>query len=694
MSKFSQSLRTNFHRILKLLNIRTKLLIGLLVPVIMLGTYGFISYRTSEKTIIDNYEKSSDGTLNAVSDYLGFGLKSVDEKSQELISNSDVRVYYNKRTGNEDQLTLINQQYTIQSDIELAKKTNSFIAGIHVIGEYSKGLSTEAKESDAFYKAFADSEQAKIFDDKNITYAWVGSHSGLDQALTKGDKTYNTDNYAISIIKKMTSNHGYVIIDISKQQILDMFAKYNLGDGSIVGLVSGDGREVLIGSGEENLFSGISKYSDAVNSEKPSDHFDVKHKGGDYLFLYSKVADANVMVCALIPKSTILKQVEGIKTWSTVFTIVACIFAALMVFFIAGGVNRAIKSLMKSIAQASKGDLTTQFTAKSHDEFLVLSDGISNMLKSMRNLIGEVQEVGTKVSSSAGGMSLTSEELLVSAKGISKTIDDIENGVVQQADDTEQCLLQMTELSEQINHVYNNANEIEAIADNTKSIAGEGRVIVDELNEKSKATADITHNVISKIQEFENHSRSIAGFITIINDIASQTNLLSLNASIEAARAGEAGRGFAVVADEIRKLADQSVQAASQIQKIVKEIAAKTTDTIDTAKQAESIVASQTVSLNKTVQVFDSINSHVNDLASNLNNIANGIKKIENAKNDTMDAIQNISAVSEETAASSEEVSATAINQIDAVERMRQAAAELANDARVLEEAIKAFKIS
>jgi methyl-accepting chemotaxis protein len=231
------------------------------------------------------------------------------------------------------------------------------------------------------------------------------------------------------------------------------------------------------------------------------------------------------------------------------------------------------------------------------------------------------------------------------------------------------------------------------IADNTKIIAGEGIVIVNELNEKSKATADITHNVISKIQEFEIQSKNIAGFVSIINEIASQTNLLSLNASIEAARAGDAGRGFAVVADEIRKLADQSVQAANQIQNIVKEIAAKTMDTIDTAKQAESIVESQTVSLNKTVQVFDFINDHVNDLANNLNNISNGIKQIETAKDDTMDAIQDISAVSQETAAASEEVSATAINQIDSVERLRNAALELANNAKILEESIKIFKI-
>lgn len=635
---------------------------------------------------------SSAGTLNAVGDYLGFGLNIVSQKSNEIISSSDVRVYYKKRSGSEDPLALINQQYAIQASIDLAKQTNSFIAGIHVLGEYGKGLSTDGKDNPDYYAKFMESPEAKIFDDKNVTTAWVGSHDTLDQTLVvKEGVTYSSDNYGLSFIQKMKSSNGFVIIDISKQQILDMFAKYQLGDGSIVGLVNGDGREILAGTEETSLFAGLPKYSEIINSV---DTNYVTYKGSSYLFLHSKVGETGINVCALIPKSVILSKVNGIKTMNFIFLAIACAFAALMVIFIAGGVSKAIHALMKSINQASKGDLTTKFVARSHDEFLVLTKGMSNMLDSMRTLIGEVQEVGTKVSSSAGGMSHTSEELLISAKGISKTIDDIENGVVQQADDTEQCLLQMTSLSEQINHVYNNTNEIEVIADKTKVITGEGIVIVHELNEKSKATSDITQNVISKIKEFETQSKNIAGFVTIINEIASQTNLLSLNASIEAARAGDAGKGFAVVADEIRKLADQSVQAANQIQKIVKEIAAKTNETINTAKQAESIVASQTMALGKTTQVFDSISNHVTDLANNLNNIAEGVKKIENAKNDTMDAIQNISAVSEETAAASEEVSATAINQIDAVERMRLAALELANDAKALEESIRIFKIN
>ncbi len=678
----------------KILNIRVTLFIGLIVPVLLLAIYGVVSYTKSQDAIITNYENSSASTLNAISDYLGFGLNIIDEKTEEFISNSDIRVYYNRKSSESDPMSAINQQYTIQANVVLAKETNSFVAGIHIFGENGKGITTATVPSETLYTTFMESPEAKLFENKETKYVWVGSHTGLDSQLVNEGVPYTTADYAMSIIKKMPTNKGYVAIDISKQQILDMFAKYDLGEGSIVGLVNGDGREVILGSEEESLFSGLSDYSTVISSVDLDGKLIKEYNGKDYLFLYSKNVEANVTVCALIPKSTILKQVDGLKLLNIVFVSVAFVFSILMVIFIAGGVSKAIISLMKSIDHASKGDLTTKFDTKRHDEFMVLSNGINNMITSMRKLIGEVQEVGTKVSTSANGLSNTSEDLLTATEGISQTIDDIQNGVVQQVGDTEQCLLQMSSLSDQINKVYSNTNDIEKIAGNTKIIAGEGIIIIDELNKKSKATADVTQSVISKIEEFEMQSKNIKGFITVLIDIANQTNLLSLNASIEAARAGEAGRGFAVVAGEIRKLADQSVKAVNQIENIVSEIHKKTKDTVDTAKQAENIVESQTEALDRTVKVFNNISTHVNELVSNLTDISIGIKNIESSKEETLDAIQNISAVSEETAAASEEVSATALNQIDTVKRLRIAALELANNANILEESIKTFKIN
>ena len=283
--------------------------------------------------------------------------------------------------------------------------------------------------------------------------------------------------------------------------------------------------------------------------------------------------------------------------------------------------------------------------------------------------------------------------MLDATKGISGAIEEIGQGIIQQSEDAEKCLMQMSNLSDQINQVYNNTNEMGQIANNTQNVANEGLYIIEELSNKSKATSEITQDVIRKIHEFKVQSKTIEGFVNVIDSIASQTNLLSLNASIEAARAGEAGRGFAVVAEEIRKLAEQSLNAAKHIKDTVKVIDTLNQDTVNTAEKAESIVASQIDALSKTVSVFDNISSHINDLVSNLNDILARLKDIETAKEDTLNAVQNISAVIQETSASTQEVNATAQNQIDSVERLRRSAMILEEDARKLEDAIRIFKI-
>lgn len=367
--------------------------------------------------------------------------------------------------------------------------------------------------------------------------------------------------------------------------------------------------------------------------------------------------------------------------------------ALIVVFVITKGITDTIKGINKSIYQASKGDLTVRFNTNRKDEFHTLATGISDMIDQMSNLIGEVQGVSSTVNNSAMNLSYTSKELLEATKGISATIDDIGGGIINQAEDAEHCLIQMSGLSEQINQLFENTNENVKITDSTQAVTYEGVHIIEELNEKSKATSEITQDVIHKIQEFEVQSEKIESFVNIINEIAAQTNLLSLNASIEAARAGEAGRGFAVVADEIRKLADQSINAAGQIQKTVADIALQNKETVSTAMKAEDIVESQTEALRKTINVFDNISSHVNDLAKNFQGIISRLNNIEAVKEETLNSISNISAVTEETAASSEEMNATAIIQNESVEHLRESAIILEKDAKRLEDAIKIFKI-
>lgn len=672
-------------------SIKVKLAIGLLIPILFLAIYGVVSYKRSEKAIISNYEVSTSDTTNAINKYMSLGLSMAEQSSMEIILDINFKKYY--EMSFEEAMASVKSYDDLQDRISMNSRSNYFVSDIHIIGANGVGVSTSSGIKDNLYESIVNSNIGASFKESKAQYMWFGEHRELDEILLK-DNIYNTKNYATSIIRKFSDSRGYIIFDISADRIRDMFADFDMGEGSIQGYITNDGRETLYNTNSTSIFTGLSYYNDAMASEERSGYSYEKLNGKDYLFIYSKFDSIPGTICSLIPRSTILKEVSSIRALTAVFVTLASIVAIAIVFIITKGITNTISSMNKSISLAAKGDLTVKFDTKRRDEFQNLAKGISDMVNNMSNLIGEVQGVSGTVSNSAKRLSFTSRELLEATKGITATIEDIGGGIIHQAEDAEHCLMQMSGLSEQINQLYVNTNENEKIADNTQAVTNDGIHIIEELNNKSKATSEITQDVIQKIQEFEIQSKKIGNFVNIINDIAAQTNLLSLNASIEAARAGDAGKGFAVVADEIRKLADQSMNAANQIQKTVADIATQNKLTVATAKKAEDIVESQTASLEKTVNVFNDISKLVNDLANNFKGIILRLNNIETVKEETLNSISNISAVTEETAASSEEMSATAIVQNESVEHLREAAVVLEKDAKKLEDAIKIFKIN
>jgi methyl-accepting chemotaxis protein len=272
-------------------------------------------------------------------------------------------------------------------------------------------------------------------------------------------------------------------------------------------------------------------------------------------------------------------------------------------------------------------------------------------------------------------------------------MNEIEQGVMQQANDAEECLVQMDNLSRKIEQMSNSTDGISKIAEGTKKQIQRGTVVTGELTNQTKATIIITTEIVKGIEDLAIKSMSINSIVNVISEISNQTDLLSLNASIEAARAGEVGKGFAVVAGEIRKLADQTKQSVNDIQNIIGAIQGNTKELVKSAKNAESVMVLQDTAVKNTTDSYLGINDSVDNLMIYLKHIIENVVNIEEARVSTLGAIENISAVLEEIAASANNVNQISNSQLQSVETLNHSAGELNQNSEQLVQAVQKFTV-
>ncbi len=674
-------------------SIRVKLTLFFMVPVIFIIVLGIGAYVKSSDAIRETFTVSTISSIQKTSEYYALALHNVEDKALQIANDSATRDYYNGDYKN-DKLEESKIYKGIRSNVTTMANSDRFIENITILTNYGQPINTFGVFDVTInpYDEYSATEEAALVDSKKKINLWTGYHSFLD-----GQLKIAQDKYAISLSRqflgKFSEPIGYVITDISMSAITDAMSTLDLPENSKFAFVSPDGREITVdGPAAEPIFVNESIYSEISTLAENAGHSDISYRGEDMLFIWSRIGDTGAMVCALIPQAYLAGQADSIKTLTLILVLIACASAVGIGIYVAYGIGKAIKRMNIALAAASKGDLTVTVQTNRKDEFSILSDSINDMINNMKQLILKASQVGRTVVESTKNMTDNSELLLASSKNISAAISEIQQGNVQQAEDTEHCLKLTDDLADQINLVHDNSKAIETIASSTKNVVMDGIHEIDQLTMVTNANIRITNDTIRDIEELEKESKMITEIIAVINDIADQTNLLSLNASIEAARAGDAGRGFSVVAEEIRNLSTKSVSAAAEIEQIIKNISAKTSNTVKTVKQAEKTAKSTETRLNNVVKLFHDINLHVEDLTAKLGKIAAGIDELNRSKADTLEAIESISGVAEEVSATSEEVVASAEQQLGSVMRLNEFAKALDKDATDLDDTILLFK--
>jgi methyl-accepting chemotaxis protein len=367
--------------------------------------------------------------------------------------------------------------------------------------------------------------------------------------------------------------------------------------------------------------------------------------------------------------------------------------AILIAYLISGSIVGPVKHIIGAVDAASSGDLTVRAEINSSDELGKLGRDFNGMLDALRAFMQGVQDAVMKVSGYSEALATASQETSASSQQMATSVQEMAQKTSLQFERTVRGKELTGDISVKIKEA---ADQMEAILENSQRIKGstdKGISIVEQLQQRNEDSNRANGEIKEVFVSLEDSTRSIDGIIGDIDEIAAQTNLLALNAAIEAARAGEAGRGFAVVAEEVRKLADDSLKATSEVKAIVSNIRVNMKSAQDAVNTGQEVAGQQNSAVSETIEFFKNIASDVDSVVRNIREISDNSRNINVSKEDLVSQINEVSALADELASSAGQIASVTQQQAASSQQLAETSGQMEGLVMELERALSKYKL-
>ncbi len=358
-----------------------------------------------------------------------------------------------------------------------------------------------------------------------------------------------------------------------------------------------------------------------------------------------------------------------------------------------------LKYLGQEIEKMAHFDLTSSKTGrilkyvKKKDEIGSISRSFCEMREKLDSMICNIEEVSKQLADNSNNLVETSKQVTENSVLLAQNVDEVANGAMSQAQQTAEGNAKMIELSRLVENVARNMDSLIETTKVVESIKQQGIDTLDELVKKTEQNNANSIQVSRVMNETSQEAEKIKEASVGIQNIASQTSLLALNASIEAARAGEAGRGFAIVATEISNLSEQTNELTKQIETIIYDLIMKIDEAVSTIQHMDVASKKQKISVEDTKQKFEDIMYNIQIVKEKCDKLNDSTSEMENNEQVISDVIQELSSLSEENAACMEEAAASVATQQLSIEKINSTSADVASLSNKLQDEIKMFII-
>lgn len=417
-------------------------------------------------------------------------------------------------------------------------------------------------------------------------------------------------------------------------------------------------------------------------------------KGTNKYAAYYVGEDEHYIAVLTADESDVLSGVNATKTSTLIFCIIAVVVFSVIAILVERKISTPLTKVSEAITELSTGDVTVDTDAVSHiNETLNIITAFKTLRGALNDSMGAVKCSANLLSEAISSVDEKTSHNVESVSQINNAINEVATTSQQVAENAQTMAEQAVELGNDIETLNTNVRNLFDASQSIKNANNDASYCMKSVYDGANESVDAMRNISDKISETNAAIEKIGSAVQAIESIASQTNLLSLNASIEAARAGEAGKGFAVVAEEIRTLADSSAESAGEIKEIVENVIALSNGTVEISNRVYEVVSKEQADIEDARAKFNILSGSVEDAITEIQTIEEMAGKLEDLKRELTNSTSELGAISEELGASAEEVAASCHTVTEACTDTLQSATEMSDTNKDMAEAIDFFKL-
>ncbi len=650
--------------------------------VVFVSSLGILSYLKARDTIKENAALANEQTIIQTSEKLDIILQRYMDTSTQIFFNPEIQDAINslqRATSDFDRLQAYRQ---INESLSNQVNVTSGLQSVYF-------LSTDENSEDFFTAGNRVPTAEEI-----RGAAWYSELTG-GKATVQWLPT-DVERASYTLVRQMSTTNGsgikFVVgLQLDVKTLEEQLKSVKFGEGSHIELVAADGTNVA--SDVEGSAGQPTTYVFKQDELGEGGKFEAEQFGKTVLAAYNTVETSGWKLIGTVPVAVLLEGASGILTLIVIFVAGAVLVAIFIGIWMVRMIARPLGHLKGLMQEGATGNLSVRTDYRSKDEIGELSVAFNQMMDRITDLVRRTTDTAQQVLDTAGELEQASQQTAASAREIAIATEEIANGASSLAQEAEKSTELTERIGDRMEKVVSANREMDVSAREVQTASQEGTVHLDKLLSQTGSTENMVRSLVTRVDALKESTASVMKVLDVMQNITKQTNILSLNATIEAARAGAAGQGFMVVAGEIRQLASRSRESIDMVGEITDNIQSEMDETVRTLSAVYPMFQEQVHSVKQTSGIFDSVQEQMQQFSGKLDGVTASIGELGSAQKIMAEAMTSVSAVAEQSSATSQEVASLSSEQQNVGVRLVELSAKLSNASNELKDSISKFTV-